>query len=44
MYWCIYFLAEGITSKLKNMADFLLHVTGKPIFLIREVGFYYVKC
>lgn len=44
MYWCIYFLAECMTSKLKNMAGFLLHVTGKAIFLIREVRFYYVKC
>lgn len=44
MYWCIYFLAKCVATKLANMAEFLLHVRGKLIFLIREVGFYYVKC
>lgn len=34
IYRCIYFLAKCMATKLANMAE----------FLIREVGFYYVKC
>lgn len=42
MHWCLSCLAKCVTTRLANMAEFLPHLRGKWMFLLREVGKYSV--